>query len=215
MKTLLEENPPSNDRYKKSYWDDIKGDEGLETLLSEYKKPMSIDEPVIPPQQPQQPQPIQQVQQPENTHDPKYYYVRGAKKGQRKPDHLIKQELKKAGLSPVVNNPLPTDTTISGSFITGALAITFVDLLFPLIICGVNNHFSPLKIKEEKLKLTNSQKKELEPVYDAALKFLNIKGNPVTIAILGTAGIYLMNFFMLRQYAKDQLKKEQENADKK
>jgi len=88
--------------------------------------------------------------------------------------------------------------SLSGELLTGALFLTLVDLLFPIIIVGINNRFTKDKIKASDLSLTEKQKKEIAPIADRVLKQINVQANPTLLLFLSVAGIYGANFFAFK-----------------
>ncbi len=211
MEEILEDTKTDNNPVKPFSWDTVEPDKELDNILSAYKEPLKTETgennaPVSAPVSTvENPLPI-----PEDKTDKRFYYQSGKKAGQRKPDHLIKKTLETKG---VTYNPPASGTSINASFITGALAIAVIDLMLPLIIGGINNTFTKVKVDQKVLELTSSQKKNLEPIWDAALKYIQIRGNPMVLAILCTMGLYLTNFFLMRSAAKMQMKmKENQNT---
>lgn len=83
---------------------------------------------------------------------------------------------------------------VSGEILTGALFLTIIDMLLPMLIAIVNNYASKNKIKHEDLQLTREQQKQLEPIADEVMKEIEMNANPVAIMIIAMAGIYGMNF---------------------
>jgi hypothetical protein len=90
------------------------------------------------------------------------------------------------------------DKSFSSSIITGALFMLFIDLVIPALITLINNKVSKKKIRAEQLKLSNDQRKELEPIADEVAKQINLQGNPVTVLVASLAAIYLGNLMLLR-----------------
>lgn len=207
MNNILDEKPSFVESVS---WGDENTNNDLDDILKDYKdgyieasKPLEVSQSdtsinVIPEAETEKPLS-------NDTNDKRYFYQSGKKAGQRKPERLVKKALQENG-----NALPPNGTTLSGAFITGALALTFINLLLPLIICGLNNAFSKVKVDEALIKLSKEQKRELEPLYDAALKQLEFKGNPVTLAIVATLGIMLMNFVMIRNMESDKIKNKTE-----
>lgn len=97
-------------------------------------------------------------------------------------------------------NPSQEITSISGEILTGALFITLIDLIIPILLVGVGNRFSKpgSKIKVSDLQLTAAQKKELAPVADKVVKQLNINAKPELLLFLSLLGIYGANFAVLK-----------------
>lgn len=132
------------------------------------------------------------------------YYKTGKKAGQPRPN-------KKA---PVTVNRATEQTTLSGEILTGALFITLVDLVMPLIIAGLNNRFSKNKIKASDLSLTQKQKNELAPIADRVVKQFDFNGNPNILLIFSMLGIYGANYAMLKFNSKPDEKSFQNSAQK-
>jgi hypothetical protein len=84
------------------------------------------------------------------------------------------------------------------SVVSGALFLLLIDFVIPNIICLLNNKVSKKKINPALLKLSEDQRKELEPLADEVAKQINLKGNPMTIFIASLAAIYLGNFMLLK-----------------
>lgn len=131
----------------------------------------------------------------ENVYDSRYYYQSGAKKGQRRK-------------TPKVSYNMPPDkvSSLGGAFLTGALFLTMIDLLFPMLIAVVNNQFTKTKIDPDNLRLDAAQKKELQPVADEVVKYINFEANPVILLLIGLGGVYGMNFYIQKQKANESLK---------
>jgi len=136
----------------------------------------------------------------ENIYDSRYYYQSGAKKGQRRK-------------TPKVTYNMPPDkvSSLGGAFLTGALFLTMIDLLFPMLIAVVNNQFTKTKIDPDNLRLDASQKKELQPVADEVVKYINFEANPVVLLLIGLGGVYGMNFYIQKQKASESLKTKTQN----
>lgn len=131
------------------------------------------------------------------------YYVRGAKKGQPKPPSKSK---------PVVQPPTQIQASV---IISGALFITLVDTLMPMVICGLNNWLTKTKVDPDKMKMTESQRRDLVPIGDAVVKELNIQSSPSVLFLVSLVGIYGINFMSLRSQAETKLKKENEKTTSK
>lgn len=83
---------------------------------------------------------------------------------------------------------------ISGDIISGALFLTFIDMLLPMAIATANNTLSDDKVSAKSMQLTQTQKNELEPIADALMKEIQIKANPLVILIVSMISVYGMNF---------------------
>lgn len=125
--------------------------------------------------------------------DPRFYFQSGKKKGQRRPQPK--------GVNVSFKNPT-TEKVLSGEIISGALFLSMIDMVLPMILAGLNNQFTKVKIDPDKMQLTDKQKKELEPLFNAIVKAIKFEGNPVLLGVVGLGSIYAMNFIMLRTAAK-------------
>lgn len=92
---------------------------------------------------------------------------------------------------------------ISGEILSGALFLTIVDMLLPMLIAVVNNALSKDKIKGKDLSLTQTQRNQLEPIADSVMKQIELNTNPVLILILSMGGLYGMNY-MAAKYKLDE-----------
>ena len=184
---------------------DLQTPDDLAKFLSDYTEPMQVNPGAIP-VQPQTAIPTggPSVPSGEIPHESVWkgnpnYFQRGKKKGTLRPSP-----------NPIAIgsnwNPSPAPQTITGDIISGALLITLIDLLIPLLIVALNNQFSKQKIKAELLQMNEKQKSTLAPVCDSVARQINLTGNPVVILLVSLVGIYGMNFLMIKQ-AQD-LKKD-------
>lgn len=132
------------------------------------------------------------------------FYKTGKKAGQPKPDRGSYQYRQ-----PMQNQPPPNQQgqPINNQLISGSLFITLIDFVFPLIIGFINNRFSKTKIDGSKLKLTDEQRKDLKPLADEAVKYMNLSANPVLLFTLSLGGLYVMNFFLQKELAELQQQK--------
>jgi hypothetical protein len=85
--------------------------------------------------------------------------------------------------------------------ITGALMMMLIDLGLPHLIAFANNKLNKKgkKIKASDLRMTEEQRKELEPVADQVAHEMMLQANPLTVLIISMIGIYGINFMMLKQ----------------
>jgi hypothetical protein len=101
--------------------------------------------------------------------------------------------------------PAPTGNqpaTIRGTLIGGYMFLVMIDNVLPMIINFIHSRYSKLKVNFAKLKLTEQQKKDLEPVSNDVVRELNINGNPIALMLLGLGSIYTMNYMLLVQQAE-------------
>ena len=99
--------------------------------------------------------------------------------------------------------PKEEPKSVGGSLISGALFLTLIDVLIPLIIGLINDRMHPKeKLDINRLKLTPKQHEELKPMCNEVVKQLQITSNPVVLLIVSLIGIYGMNYVSLRQAMK-------------
>lgn len=130
------------------------------------------------------------------------YYKTGKKAGQPKPPKKVR----------VTYTPSQTPASLSGELLTGALFITLVDLIMPILMVGLNNRFSKQKIKVKDLQLTAAQQKELAPIADRVVKQINIEANPTMLLICSMLGIYGANF-AVQKFGSNENKKQDEKIN--
>ena len=121
-----------------------------------------------------------------------------------KGDHRYFQTGKKAGqlrpsakkLNTEITATLDTEstTTFKGSNImSGIMLLVLVDSILPLAISFINNKYSKRKVKSTSLKMTKTQKNELQPIADEVVKLLNVEANPIFMLSISMIGIYGLN----------------------
>lgn len=167
-------------------------------LLSDYKRPPDVPvAPVIPPPaqnaQPQQPVVPSPGAAPAAMTSPTAgapgdVYMSGKKAGQPRPPRKVR-----ATYTPSVEM-----AQLGSDILSGALFLTLVDLMLPVLIAGINNRFSKVKIKAKELSMTDKQKKELAPIADKVMSQINVQANPTLLLLIGMAGIYGMNLAALQ-----------------
>lgn len=127
------------------------------------------------------------------------FYKTGKKAGQPKPNR---------GATPYPKQPVPGSQSIQpgapiqNQLISGALFLTLIDLVLPLAITFINNQFSKVKIEASKLKLKDEQRKDMEPLCNEVVKYLNIQANPVLLLTISLGGLYAMNFMLMKMEAE-------------
>ena len=174
----------------------------LDEILKQYQKPIEAQQVQgvsgVTTSTPSTPPPVSSpslsvgLKEPENKNDPRYYYQSGVKKGQLRPKPKL-----------TAQPPQPAQPAgITGEIISGVLFLTLIDMLFPMLIAGLNNIASKDKIKYEHLQLTDKQKKELEPVANEVAKRIALTGNPIVLMCIAMGGIYGLNFAMLKMNSK-------------
>lgn len=161
----------------------------LADLLGGYNKPADTSDPVILDEPVTQDAP--DTVDDDDKSDPDKYYQSGKKKGQRR-----KKAIR------IEKNSDADDNVNFSDVLTGAMFITLLDMLLPLLIEVVNNRFTKHKIKASDLSMTADQRKRLAPLADGVVKKFNIQANPVVLLLIGVAGVYGMNYAMLIQEAK-------------
>ncbi len=178
----------------------------LDTFLSGYKAPLNInpDSVTAPGQTPGMPPKPAPIYSPGSNavNQTIQYYRTGKKAGQPKPIKTYNQ-------GPPIN-PGPqgqqSQGVINSELISGALFITLVDLILPVLIAFANNRFSKIKIEADKLQLTEKQRKDLEPVCDQVVRQLNLNANPMVLLTISLGGLYAMNFMLQKSVAESKTK---------
>jgi len=160
----------------------------LETLLSGYNEPAKVDAPPV--------QQSQTVQNPNNNGPVSWegnplYYQRGKKKGTLRPARPFYSQ--HASMS--VN---PEPSTISGDFISGALFLTIINLLLPMLFSIANNMVSKKKVAYEDLQIDEKALKQLEQLSEKALRHVKIEANPVAVLLFTMLGLYAMQFMTVK-----------------
>ncbi len=129
------------------------------------------------------------------------FYQTGKKAGQPRPNRLN-----------ATYNRNASTTIPSSVLVNGAMFMGFINFVIPLIMVTANNWLSPKEKMEQKdLRLTNEDRKDIDPLMDATLKQLNIQGNPALLLAIALVGAYSMKFFnkkMAIGIEKDEPKKE-------
>lgn len=164
----------------------------LERLLSGYTEPAKVD---APPAQPAgTPPPVAQPTQngAPNWYGNPAYFQRGKKKGQLRPNG---QRYSPAGVNMSVN---PAPTEIAGDIISGALFLSIINLLFPMLFSVLNNMVSKKKIAYEDLQIDDKALKNLEQLSDKALKSIKIEANPVAVLFVTMLGLYTLQFMTVK-----------------
>lgn len=88
---------------------------------------------------------------------------------------------------------------ISGEIISGALALTIIDMLLPLAFASINNVIDKKhKVKGGAIKMTASQLNELSPIANEVMKEIQMKASPIAILIGSMISIYSMNFLQAK-----------------
>jgi len=104
---------------------------------------------------------------------------------------------------------------ISGSIISGAMLMIFVNNIVPMAVAMMHNKYAKgyKKIHPDELRLGNKQQKELQVFLDEAADSIQLKSDPLTMAALSLISLYGMQYWSLRQ--KELTKEEaQEKLDK-
>lgn len=176
-----------------------------EALAAEYSEP-AIEETAKEPEQPpvQNLGPIDQPEQVKPSVDengrvsesvwranPDKYYQRGSKKGLPREKPLIYTEYK----------PSPNESELTGDLIGGAMFISMIDLFLPGLIVLINNFVVKDKkdlIKMEEMQLSKETMKRLEPVADASLRRLKLRGDPTVWLFITMMGCYAIRFGQIK-----------------
>lgn len=121
------------------------------------------------------------------------YYQSGKKAGQLKPGRGFAKQV-----------------TLEGNILDGAMFITLIDTIVPMLIAMANNSFSAIKVDPDKMMLTEKQKKMLEPICEKVVEKLAITADPVWVLVLSVLSLYGIQFWTIRTEAK--LEHEQKQA---
>ncbi len=97
-----------------------------------------------------------------------------------------------------IKQPPLEEMELSGEVLTGALFLSLIESIMPLIIGVLNDKFDNKKVDVKKMRLTAGQRKELAPICDEVVKHLNIKANPIVLLVTSLIGIYGLNYMALR-----------------
>lgn len=166
----------------------------LESLLAGYNEPAKVEPSPTPAatQQPIQPN-TNNGHGPASWYGNPMYYQTGKKAGQLKPP-------KKAPFyqQPVNVSVNPNSSEISGDIISGALFLTIINLLFPMLFSVINNMVSKKKMAYEDLQIDEKTLKQLDSLSEKALKHIKIEANPVGILIFTMIGLYTLQFMTVK-----------------
>lgn len=188
----------------------------VEIDLSEYKEPVIIPEPPtespiidmgIPPIDDDGPEVIQDNpvdNEPGWKGNPEYFQT-GAKAGQKR-QRKPRTRMQYTGTY--------EESTISADIITGAMFISLVDLLIPMLFVTINNYLTGEKLKPTDLSLSAEQCRKLEPVADKAMSYIKLRGNPLIILGLTLLGMYSMQLVKAKMEYKVKKMNESENEKK-
>lgn len=116
------------------------------------------------------------------------YYKSGKKAGQPKPPKKVR-----VGYTPTIEM-----SQINSNLLSGALFLTLVDLVLPMLVAALNNRFSKIKVKASELMMTAKQKNELAPIADKVMSQVNITANPTLLLCISMFAIYGMNLAALQ-----------------
>lgn len=96
------------------------------------------------------------------------------------------------------------DSIDSDPLLNGALFLTLIDVIIPLVLCGVNNYMSGTKVNPDDLQLTEKQKNQLAPLAEKVVQKYNMNIDPTAGLIIAIVGIYGMNFLALKKISKNE-----------
>jgi len=164
----------------------------LETLLAGYNEPAKVETPLQPTVSQAPPPPLNNGGAPSWYGNP-LYYQRGKKKGTLRPN----------GARPFYNQPVnmsvnPEPSTISGDIISGALFLTIINLLMPMLFSVINNMVSKKKMAYEDLQIDEKTLKQLDDLSNKALKHIKIEANPVGVLFFTMLGLYTLQFMTVK-----------------
>ena len=132
----------------------------------------------------------------------------------------VEKEEEQATEQPHERTPPKETITVGGELITGAMFVALIDTLAPLMITFLNDKFSKTKLNKDdlkRMKLNAQQRKELTPVCDEVVKYLDITENPIVILVISLIGIYGVNYMVILQEKRleEQIRKEKEAEKEK
>lgn len=186
----------------------------VEIDLSEYSEPVVIPQPEpepvkspiidmgIPLDEPQAEETVSN--EPAWKGNPEYFQT-GAKAGQKR-QRKPRTRMQYTGAY--------EESTISADIITGAMFISLVDLLIPMLFVTINNYLTGEKLKPTDLSLSAEQCRKLEPVADKAMSYIKLRGNPLIILGLTLLGMYSMQLVKAKMEYKVKKMNENENEKK-
>jgi hypothetical protein len=148
----------------------------LDEYLGNYQKPLDIVESAN----------DQTQEDPSWKGNPNYYQT-GKKKGQLK-------------------KPYKEEMEITGDLMDGAMFITLVDMVLPMLICLGNNAISKIKVEPDKLMLTEKQKNQLAPLAEQVVKRLSVKADPTILLCVSLFTMYGVQFYSIRHEAEQEMK---------
>lgn len=162
----------------------------LESLLAGYTEAAKV-EPA--PAVQQTTPPVNNGHGPASWYGNPMYYQTGKKAGQLKPQK--KQPFYQQSVNMSVN---PAPSEISGDIISGALFLTIVNLLFPMLFSVINNMVSKKKIAYEDMQIDEKTLKQLDDLSNKALKHIKIEANPVAVLLFTMLGLYTLQFMSVK-----------------
>lgn len=187
---------------------DVNPIDELQSLLSGYTKPATVIE--TPAEKPAMPEPSQQAPPPMQPNGAPHwygnplYYQSGKKQGQLKPPPK-----KSIFAQPQVSVNTDTTSTIGGDVITGALFLSMVNLMLPMLFSLIHNMIVRDKRKRidyEHLQLPDKDLRQLETLADKALKHIKIEANPVAVLLFAMVGMYGMQFATVKMLTDAHIK---------
>ena len=87
---------------------------------------------------------------------------------------------------------------VSGEIINGALLMTLINLIIPMLMAAANNGLTKTQIKANDLRLSVTQINELEPIANACAKELELHANPFVMLIASLMALYGVNLMTAR-----------------
>jgi len=106
------------------------------------------------------------------------------------------------------------ESEVSGDIITGAMFISIIDLLIPMVFVTVNNYLTGEKLKPGDMSLSAEQQRKLEPVADKAMSYIKLRGNPLILLGLTMLGLYSMQLVKAKMEYKVKMMNDK-NDEKK
>lgn len=106
------------------------------------------------------------------------------------------------------------ESEISADVITGAMFLSVVDLLIPMLFITINNYITGENLKPGDMALSTEQLKKLETVADRAMSYIKLRGNPLIILGLTMLGLYSMTLVKAKMMYKVKMMNEKTEPKK-
>lgn len=122
--------------------------------------------------------------------DSELRFKRGKKKGQLRPNWQELWKAEQAKKKAIEEQKESTFQPSQNQIISGAVIIVMIDIIIPAAASVVASRFFDKELPAEKLKLTDTERKDLIPLADGAAAYLKLEVNPVAAFIITLISIY-------------------------